>query len=288
MESTNSNSKLNYSNSIKGPGMIPQILLGLSIVVLLYLSFLFIELLYSYYHKLNMNKTELLPVTYNTENKSIVIPQNPNDPKSKLVNLSDNERSGIEFTYTFYTYVHPSTFRTEKGLLHIFHKGYPGQFPLLAPGVYMRSDTNTMRIYMNTYKTWNNYVEVDNFPVAKWVFVAIVCTSNSLEVFINGNLAKKLNFEKYQPYQNYQDIICFSSRRITVKHSSVPSTDENGQDVFGTMKGMLSKLYYFNYALSYSEINSLMNEGPSTKMDSADMNGLTPPYLDDTWWTKSY
>jgi succinate dehydrogenase/fumarate reductase cytochrome b subunit len=57
MESTYSNSKLNYSNSIKGPGMIPQILHGLSIVVLLYLSFLFIELLYSYYHKLNMNKT---------------------------------------------------------------------------------------------------------------------------------------------------------------------------------------------------------------------------------------
>jgi hypothetical protein len=235
-----------------------------------------------------MNRTKLLPNTYNIEDKAINIPQNPNIKGSKPVNLSDNERSGIEFSYTFYLNVSPSAFRQEYGLNHIFHKGFSSQFPLLAPGVYMRSDTNTLRVYMNTYKTWNNYVEVENIPVGKWVHVAIVCSENSLEVYINGNLAKKLPFDGFAPYQNYEDICCFSQRRITLKHSIVPSTDENGFDVFGCLKGQLSRLSYFSYALCYAEINQLMNEGPSSKMDSSSTSANVPPYLDDTWWSQGY
>jgi hypothetical protein len=284
MENTTFNSKL---NSVKGPGAIPQILYAVLYVVIIYVALIFIELIYQYINRLSMNRTELLPYTYNTESKSITIPQNPNDPRSRSISLSNNERTGIEFTYTFYIFAHPSTFRNEKGLLHIFHKGVPGEYPLLGPGVYMRSDTNTLRVYMNTFKTWNNYIEVDNFPVSKWVHVAIVCKSNCLEIFINGNLSRKLAFDGYQPYQNYQDIYCFSQRRITIKHSLALSTDEDGFDVFGAMKGMVSRLSYYNYALSYSEINSIMNMGPSTKMDSDDMNSLKPPYLDDAWWTRN-
>jgi hypothetical protein len=235
-----------------------------------------------------MNRTDLLPVTYNTEDKAVTLIQNPNVSGSKPVNLSMNERTGIEFTYTFYLFVHPSTFRTEHGLLHIFHKGFSNQFPLLAPGVYMRSDTNTLRVYMNTYKTWNNYVEVPNFPVGKWVHVSIVCSDKALEIFINGNLSRKLSFDGFAAYQNYENILCFSQRRITIKHSIVPSTDETGFEVFGVMKGMISRLSYFNYALCYAEINELVNEGPSSKLASATTNTNIPPYLDDTWWIKGY
>ncbi len=283
MESLN-----NISNSSQQPGIIQEILFGLGLIVVLYLVLLFIEIIYKYINRLYLNRTELLPNTYNIEDKSISIPQNPNLKESKPVHLSNNERSGIEFSYSFYLNVHPSAFRQEYGLSHIFHKGYSSQFPLLAPGVYMRSDTNTLRVYMNTYKTWNNYVEVENFPVGKWVHVAIVCSENSLEIFVNGNLSKKAPFDGYAPYQNFEDICCFSQRRITLKHSIVPSTDENGFDVFGCMKGYISRLNYFSYALSYPEIQQLMNEGPSSKMDSSSIMTNIPPYLDDTWWTKGY
>ena len=272
-------------NSGAQPGIIPQVLFALALVVVLYLVLLFVEIIYKYINRLSMNRTKLLPYTYNTEDKAINITQDPNVKGSKPVNLSDNERSGVEFSYTFYLNVSPAAFRQEYGLNHIFHKGFSSQFPLLAPGVYMRSDTNTLRIYMNTYKTWNNYVEVENIPVSKWVHVAIVCSENSLEVYINGNLAKKLPFDGFAPYQNFEDICCFSQRRITMKHSIVPSTDENGFDVFGCMKGQLSRLNYFSYALCYAEINQLMNEGPNSKMDSAMTNTNIPPYLDDTWWS---
>jgi hypothetical protein len=273
-------------NALQGPGIIPQILYSCIVIVILYLVFMFIEIIYNYINRLRMSRTELLPDTNDMAYKSITIPQNPNNKAAKPVYLSDNERSGIEFTYSFYLNINPSTFRTEKGLLHIFHKGFSTQFPLLAPGVYMRSDTNTLRVYMNTYKTWNNYVEVDNFPVGKWVHVAIVCKNTAMELFINGNLSRKLSFNGYLPYQNYEDICCFSQRRITLKHSIIPSLNGEDLDIFGYATGFLSRLSYFSYALSYGEINSLMNEGPSNKMASSTTDVNVPPYLDDTWWSK--
>jgi hypothetical protein len=275
-------------NAVQGPGLVPQLLLGFTITVVLYLVFMFIEIIYKYIKRLGMNRTELMPITYNAEDKSITVSQDPNVSGSNPTYFSDNERSGIEFSYSFYLNVNPATFRNEKGLLHVFHKGYATQFPLLAPGVYLHSDTNTLRVYMNTYKTWNNYVDIDNIPVGKWVHFAIAVTNDAMEIYVNGNLAKKLSFDGYTPYQNFEDYCCFSQRRITISHSTVPSVDDTGFDVFGSFKGMLSKLYYFNYALCYSEINKLMNEGPSSTINSAATTTNIPPYLDDTWWSQGY
>jgi len=275
------------ANPSQPGGIVQQLLMSLVWVFLVYLALIFVELIYKYINRLSINRTVLLPNTYITDDKSVNVPQNPNVIGSKTANVSDNERSGIEFSYSFYLYVHPSTFRQELGLLHIFHKGYSNQFPLLAPGVYMRSDTNTLRIYMNSFKTWNNFVEVDNFPVQKWVHVVIVCKNSALEIYVNGNLTRKMSFDGYSPYQNYQDVCCFSNRILHLTQTQVPSVDDAGFHVFGVMKGLLSRLNYFNYALCYAEIQKLMNEGPSTKMDSGIMNNV-PPYLDDTWWAQGY
>ena len=276
------------TNSGEIPGIISQLMFTITLLAILYMVLLFIEVVYKYINRLSINRTVLLPNTYNIDDKSITIPQNPNIRGNKYVSPSNNERSGIEFSYTFYLNVNPGAFRQEYGLSHIFHKGYSSQFPLLAPGVYMRSDTNTLRVYMNSYKTWNNFIDIDNIPIGKWVHVGLVVSENSLVVYINGNLAKKMSFDGFGPYQNYQDIQCFSQRRITLKHSIIPSTDEHGFDVFGCLKGQLSRLNYFSYALCYAEIQKLMNEGPSSKLDSAGTSGNIPPYLNDTWWNQGY
>ena len=274
------------ANSSSHP-LLEQALYGMAMVFIVYVALFFTETIYMYFNRLHMNRTELLPYTYNTDNKSITVAQNPNVKGSKPTSLSDNERTGVEFSYSFYLYVHPSTFRQEYGLLHLVHKGYSQPYPLMGPGVFMRSDTNTLRVYMNTFKGWNQYVEVQNIPVSKWVHITIVCQNHGLEVYINGNLSRKMSFDGHAPYQNYQDIICFSQRRMTLTQSKIPSVDENGFDVFGAMKGMMSRLTYFNYALAYGEIQQLMNEGPSSEMDSS-MVDDKPPYLADTWWSQSF
>jgi hypothetical protein len=43
---------------------------------------------------------------------------------------------------------------------------------------------------MNTSSTWNNYVDVENIPVKKWVHVVVMARDNSIEVYINGNISK--------------------------------------------------------------------------------------------------
>jgi len=272
------------NSSTVGSNAIQQFVFPVIIVIVLYCVFMFLEIMYKYINRLSVNRVELLPNTC-TNNNTKTISQNPLLTDKTLIQLSDNERTGIEFTYSFYLFVNPSSFTQDDGLLHIFHKGYASQFPLLGPGVYMRSNKNTLRVYMNTFKTWNNFVEVDNFPLNKWVHVAIVCTNDALEIFINGNLTKKLSFDGFVPYQNYQDLICFSKRRIIKKISTDINTPPDF-NVFTSMTGMLSRLTYFNYALCYAEIQKEMDQGPSSKMDSTLMADA-PPYLADTWWTDS-
>jgi len=274
------------STTNASPTMTEQALYGIGFVLGIYIILFTIEVIYMYLNRLNMNRTELLPYTYITDNKSITIAQNPNVKRSKPISLSDNERTGIEFSYSFYLYVHPSTFREHAGLLHLFHKGYANPFPLMAPGVFMHAHTNTLRVYMNTFKGWNQYADVQNVPVNKWVHMVVLCKNKALEVYVNGNLSRKMAFDGFAPYQNYQDIHCFSQRSFTLRKATIPSLGDADMEIVGAMKGMLSRLTYFNYALAYSEIHQLMNEGPSSTMDGDMMNDI-PPYLADNWWTQS-
>jgi Concanavalin A-like lectin/glucanases superfamily len=282
-----------------GSSAILEVMISLTAVVVLYVVLGSFEVLSSYFARLAGNRTELLPITY-TSDMPYMFEQNPNINGSKTLELSNNERSGIEFSYTFFIYVNPSNFKAgQAGLLHIFHKGYATQFPLLGPGVYMDNATNTLRVIMNSYDTWFNVASVDNIPVNKWVFVTISCKGSELLVYINGNIKTRIVFATTPPYQNYQNLYVFSNNQTTLTGSNIPSmqalitqgnniiADMQGMKVNGVMKGMLSRLYYFNYALSYSEINSLMNQGPSTTIANAEQ-GMTTPYLRDDWWTAKF
>lgn len=280
---TNTGGFLN-SNSI-----LVQVFVGLTAGVVLYLFNLALENFTKYMKKFGRQRTILLEDTYSSEGDSITITQNPNLKNSNSIYLSDNERTGPEFSYSFFVNVSQRTFDGEYVLRHIFHKGYPKQYPLLSPGVYMLSNTNTMRIYVNTFKTWNNYVDIENIPINKWVHVVFTCSSSEVNVFINGNLSKKFNLDGFQIYQNYQDICVFSPYNVgDIRNPPVVSLDDKMFNVKGHIDGMISRLKYFNYCLSYTEINALLNEGPSPRIMQSTSQMATPPYLTDSWWTTPY
>jgi hypothetical protein len=145
---------------------------------------------------------------------------------------------------------------------------------------------------MNCFETWNNYCEVENIPVDKWFHLSLTCKGNVLYLYINGNLKKKMSLpNNTPPYQNYGNVYAFSSRRITLSKTITTSLEADDEFksggatnlVFdGAAKGMISRVNYHAYALTYTEIQSLMKMQPSTVIDSPDMS-LTP-YLSDTWW----
>jgi len=261
-----------------------ELVIGLLAVIILYFGLGSFQLLLSYINRLEANRVNLLPYTYQMNQTMKQIVQNPNIPDVALTALpSSNEATGIEFSYSFFLNVPQQAFSTgTDSLTHIFHKGSPLQYPLLGPGVYMRSNKNILRVYMNTYDKWNNYIEVDNFPIGKWCHVVLVCKSMHLEIYINGNISSRLGFNVSPPYQNYGDIYAFMNGPFTRPASS------NELPIKGVCFGQLSRLAYFNYALSYSEINTLMNQGPSSYMDTAGNGTTATTYLTDNWWTADF
>jgi hypothetical protein len=147
---------------------------------------------------------------------------------------------------------------------------------------------------MNTYDTWFNTIDVKQIPFNKWIHLALLLRKNTMEVYVNGNLANKKSFNGTLPYQNYQPIILFPSIRYTnVSEWKNPSTEQSrkrgippGENflVNGKFAGYISNMYYFSYAMTYSEIKAMMDMGPSKDFDEENMD--RPPYLIDSWWTQ--
>ena len=146
---------------------------------------------------------------------------------------------------------------------------------------------------MNCFDTWDNYTDIENIPVDKWFHLTVSCKGNTLYVYINGNLKKKMALSNNTPpYQNYGNVYAFSPRKISLYKAITTSLEKNDEfkgsqsasnlDFDGSAKGMISRVYYFSYALTYTEIQYLINMQPSTVMDGPDMSMV--PYLSDTWW----
>ena len=267
--------------------IVTQLLTGVAAVILLYIAMAMAEYLYKSFMHMWRDRVELFPDTYVSGAKMFTAVQNPNNPKSKLASLSDNQRSGVEFSYSMFINLDSATFASgDAKLHHIMHKGYSQFYPLMGPGVFCWGNKNSLRIYMNSYKTWNEYTEIDNIPVDNWFHLTISCKGTTIYIYINGNLKQKMKMsDGTPPYQNYGDVYLFSGRKKTITKSSVLSLlNEDSLTFDGAAKGMASRVFYFSYALTYSEIQALMNMGPSSKMNGANASVMTP-YLSDTWWT---
>jgi hypothetical protein len=277
-------------NFLTQPSFGSQFVLGilsLFVVFILYLSF---ETIYKYYLQLSSAKVSLYPYTVSAT-KTITIPQDPKNPKAKTAFPSENEITGIEFSYSCFLYVQEATIdagsATEMKLKTVFHKGYKTPWPLCGPGVFILNNKNTMRVVMNSYKKWYNKVDIEGIPINKWFHLALVCRNSTLDIYLNGNLTSKLSFDGSVPYQNYQDIVLFSYGKTTPETDfiggkrDIPSDDQFKVD--GPMTGYISNLSYYRYAIGFSEIQAEMAAGPSDKFESGSMD--KPPYLIDSWWT---
>ena len=264
-----------------------QIVGGLVIVILIFIVSLTGEIMYKTVYEARSRYQTIVDYTADSQDSTINIHQDASKYSNAIpIGLSVNERSGIEFAYSFYIYVLPSSFSPDSAnqYKHVFHKGYGFPWPLMGPGVFMNATNNTMRVVMNTYKNPYTYADVINFPIQKWVHVVLNCFNNGLDIFVNGELATRISFTGTLPYQNFQDIVLFSNvNSNTLSGGTAPIV--LGSDTLrlaGSFAGNLSNVIYTRYALSVIEIQNLMNRGPSSKSNTKVMQ--RPPYLADDWW----
>jgi hypothetical protein len=275
------------SQYTQGDSSSGQVVSSLGLVILIFIVALTSEVIYKSVYEARSRYQTLLDYTADSQDSTITIHQDASKyTNAKPIGLSVNERTGIEFAYSFYIYVLPSTFApdSQDKYRHVFHKGFGFPWPLMGPGVFMNGTNNTMRVVMNTYKNPYTHADVTNFPIQKWVHVVLNCVNNGLDIFINGALATRVSFTGTLPYQNFQDIVLFSNATSdTLSGGAAPAV--LGSDTLrlaGSFSGNLSNLIYTRYALSVIEIQNMMAKGPSSKSNTKSMQ--KPPYLADDWW----
>lgn len=198
----------------------------------------------------------------------IVFPQDPSSNGAVTIYRSVNASKGVEFTWS--TWIFINNLQTNSGTFkHIFSKGNSninsdGMIgPNNAPGLYIAPNTNALVVIMNTYEVINEEIIIPDIPLNKWVNVIIRCQNTTLDVYINGTIARSINLVGV-PKQNYGDVYVALN---------------------GGFDGYISNLWYYNYALGTAAIQSLINKGPNTKMIGG--SGLSDPthnYLSLRWF----
>ena len=198
----------------------------------------------------------------------IIFPQDPSDNDAVTIFRSNNAKDGIEFTWSSWLFINsvqgnPGVFK------HVFSKGNSEMTPNgiiqpnNAPGLYIAPNTNTLVVIMNTYNVINEEIMIPDIPMNKWVNVIIRCKNTTLDVYINGTIARSVNLMGV-PKQNYGDVYVGMN---------------------GGFDGYISNLWYYNYSLGTTDIQNIVNSGPDTTLIRG--NGLVDRmynYLSLRWF----
>jgi hypothetical protein len=111
-----------------------EIMLGLGIVLITGASFFIVQSVFNMANTVQGRYIELLPRTAASDDKQIVFEQDASKKSdAKPLLPSDNERSGMEFAYSFYLNVNETNFDGSDVLHPVFYKGYSNSsWPLQA------------------------------------------------------------------------------------------------------------------------------------------------------------
>ena len=197
------------------------------------------------------------------------IPADPSVENSVPILRSNNERDGIEFTWSVWLYIDDLEYNRGK-MKHIFHKG-DSELSMsssgtdinstsICPALYLAQGKNSLIVFMNTFGSMNEKVEIDDIPLNKWINVAIRLEGKIMDIYINGKVSKRHIF-KSVPMQNYGDTYVNAN---------------------GGYSGMISDLWYHNRALTGVEILNIVNAGPS--LSAQDDIKVFPPYFSLKWY----
>lgn len=228
--------------------------------------------------------------TLPSNNKVVLMEYTKNNPSNDIIGgemimPSSDGKYGIEMSYSFWMYIdnlNNITSQNPRQLLHVLHKGDKHSNPSQCPGIWLRKDNNmvSMVVKTNTFyspkecikgniQNENCYLEkchITNIPTKKWVHVAVVVINKNIDLYVNGFLKKRCLL-KGLPRLNIGDVYITQSNNGLL-----------------TFNGLMSKVYYYNYAIPIWLIERLSKEGPSQKIEDTVME-VQPPYLASSWWT---
>jgi hypothetical protein len=288
---------MDYQGAISyvlGPGLVPQILL---VVILLIVANAIIAVCEIVVNTLKTMSQKTTVIFDNTTPDTFIFKQKPSGDEP-LIYGSVNEPTGMTYTYSMWIFIDPKTFESSRQascgnagasvnttrLKQIVHKGSKSGFPLLSPGIFIKGDANTLRIYQNSTTSWNNFVEVPNIPVGKWFHLVITLKGKFMDVYVNGNISVREEFNSV-PKLNFGNVYILNP--ITFPPNPNTPLQIGDYKVDGAAVGMVSRVKYFAFAATYAQIDTLYREGPSKTVVSKSYT-QQPPYFWDNWWVNRY
>ena len=222
-------------------------------------------------------------------NNSLIISQDPALSGSVPVFRSNNQSSGLEFTWGFWLFINDLNTDPKKYQI-IFNKGDtnynanniasvnngPGVY--LTSGVesvgsngkttYSNSGMATLHIVMDSSSLNDNTtIDITNIPIRKWTHIAIRAQNTVIDTYVNGTISSRMVMNDV-PKQNYGNV----------------NYAQNGG-----FSGQISNLRYYSYALNVFEINGIVAWGPnlsSSKLSTA-AGAATGnyTYLSNAWYS---
>lgn len=209
-------------------------------------------------------------------NSGIVITQDPKNTNSATIVRSNNQSTGIEFTWSVWLLITANS-KSPPTYHNIFNKGdgnYDGKTGIAnvnnAPGLYVTTDNssnNVLRVVMDTVAGSNQTMDITGIPMNKWFHVALRLENKVLDAYVNGTVYQRMTLTAV-PKQNYYDVnVC-----------------QNGGFV-----GKLSNLRYFDHALSAFDINNVVSTGANTSTSNLALKSSfnsNAYYLSNLWYSK--
>jgi len=216
----------------------------------------------------------------------MIIPQDPSKKGAKPILRSNNQREGLEFTWSVWVRINGTLYANNtSNHMHVFHKGNDNvstsgnnsgiNYPLNAPGLYItplvkdavNGNVAAFKIIMNTFNSIDQETIIKDIPLNKWVNIIIrVTKQGQLDVYINGTLVKRLMLDSV-PRQNYGDVYASMN---------------------GGFPGNTASLRYFEKAIGTSQIQSIVDKGPNTKFVGATTGSMdTNKYLSSRWFLET-
>ena len=254
---------ISFKNYLHQGDIPSQIIFAIAIIVIGLIFIYFVRKLVSGVNNYTDGKVWLLNGTRNAKHQLVINTSDSDNTDYKKILRSNNEMGGIEFSYSLWIFIDDFTINEGKWK-HILHKGNNDTWPNRAPALFLHPNENTLRVYMNTFDKIDEHVDIPNIPLQKWVNIVVSLNGKNLDIYINGFLKSRLVLSSI-PRQNWDNIWITSN---------------------GGFGGYMSNVRYYNYAIPYSEIDSIVASGPSQKPCTE--QGSNPPYLAANWWQNSY
>ena len=145
------------------------------------------------------------------DSDSTIISQNPDIKKSITILRSNNEKTGIEFTWSVWLFM--NVFTSDTKYHHVFNKGNkePGNdgivSPNNAPGLYINPKYNGIRVIMNSFNDpVSDTIDINDLPISKWMNVVVRVQGkkiDDLQAVIA--LCRKENFDQPLQYINMRN-----------------------------------------------------------------------------------